>query len=407
VGHPDRQPVSAGEDAPGAAPLHGLRVLELASYVTGPYAAVLLAELGAEVVKVEERTKGDPFRGWGKGGYSATFRSVNRGKRSLGLDLRTAEGRRLLLELVDRADVLVCNFRPGVAERLGIGWEAVKARNPRLVYCAITGFGATGPYRERPGYDTVGQALSGLLSVVADLDAPKAPGISFSDHLTGLCACYGILGALVGRGISGRGTLVETSLLQATTTFLAENAARYFDDGVVPTRATRAEIAQAYAFVAGDGLPFVVHLSSPPKFFHGLTEAVDLPELREDPRFVDRKARVANYRELEALLTARFRTAPRDHWLKRLEAADVPSGPINRLDEVFADPGVAELDLVHEVSHPVAGPMRLLTGPVRIEGHDQARIAPPPLLGEHSEAVLGELGYDRTEIERLRREEVI
>ena len=407
MGHPDRQPVSAAGDAPGAGPLHGLRVLELASYVTGPYAAVLLAELGAEVVKVEERSKGDPFRGWGKGGYSATFRSVNRGKRSLGLDLRTADGRRLLLELADRADVLVCNFRPGVAERLGIAWEAVRARNPRLVYCAITGFGATGPYRERPGYDTVGQALSGLLSVVADLDAPKAPGISFSDHLTGLCACYGILGALVGRGISGKGTLVETSLLQATTTFLAENAARYFDDGVVPTRATRAEIAQAYAFVAGDGLPFVVHLSSPPKFFHGLTEAVDLPELREDPRFVDRPARVANYRELEALLAARFRTAPRDHWLRRLEAADVPSGPINRLDEVFADPGVVELDLVHEVRHPVAGPMRLLTGPVRIEGHDQARIAPPPLLGEHSEAVLAELGYDRTEIERLRREEVI
>jgi crotonobetainyl-CoA:carnitine CoA-transferase CaiB-like acyl-CoA transferase len=407
VGHPDRRPVSAAAPNPAAGPLHGVRVLELASYVTGPYASVLLAELGAQVVKVEERTKGDPFRGWGTGGYSPTFRSVNRGKRSLGMNLRTPEGRRLLLELVDRADVLVCNFRPGVAERLGIGWRAVRERNPRLVYCAITGFGATGPYRDRPGYDTVGQALSGLLSVVADLDAPRAPGISFSDHLTGLCACYGILGALVGRSISGRGTLVETSLLQATTTFLAENAARYFDDGVVPTRATRAEIAQAYAFVAGDGLPFVVHLSSPPKFWHGLTEAIDQPELREDPRFVDRAARVANYGELEALLADHFRTAPRDQWLRRLEAADVPAGPINRLDEVFADPGVVELDLVHEIRHPVAGPMRLLTGPVRIEGQDQAAIAPPPLLGEHSEAILEEFGYDRREIERLRREEVI
>ena len=219
---------------PAGAPLRGLRVVEIASYVTGPYAAALLADLGADVVKVEERTKGDPFRGWGKGGYSPTFRSVNRGKRSMGLDIRTAAGRDAVLGLIDRADVLIENHRPGVMDRLGLGYAAVTARNPRLVYCSISGFGETGPYRDRPGYDTVGQAVSGLLGLLTDLDAPLPMGISLSDHLTGVFACYGILAALVGRGIDGAGRRVETSLLRATTAFIAENAARYFDEGESP-----------------------------------------------------------------------------------------------------------------------------------------------------------------------------
>ncbi|MGH3504040.1 MAG: CaiB/BaiF CoA transferase family protein [Nocardioidaceae bacterium] len=397
MGHPDR---GLG------APLDGVRVIELASYVTGPYAGVLLAELGADVIKVEERLHGDPFRGWGAGGYSPTFRSVNRGKRSVGMNLRTDAGRAALLTMVERADVLIENFRPGVAERLGVGYETVRGRNPRLIYCSISGFGSSGPYRDRPGYDTVGQAVSGLLSLLTDLDHPQVMGISLSDHLTGLFACYGILGGLVGRHTTGRGRRIETSLLQATTTFLAENATRYFEDGAVPTRETRARIAQAYAFVAGDGLPFVVHLSSPVKFWKGLTEAVGRPDLRDDSRFVDRQARIAHYVELEAILADCFRGAPRADWLRRLEAADVPAGPINRLDEVFADPGVAELGLVHDVQHPRAGSTRVLGGAVDVEGHDESA-TPPPLLGEHTEQVLRELGHDQAAIERLRRDEVI
>lgn len=298
MGHPDRSlsEVDAAAAVPAAigAPLRGVRVLELASYVTGPYASALLADMGADVIKVEERTQGDPFRGWGKGGYSSTFRSVNRGKRSLAIDLRTDAGREAAQAIADRADVLIENYRPGVVDRLGLAYASVRARNPRIVYCSISGFGSSGPYRDRPGYDTVGQAM-GLLGLLTDFEAPKAMGISLSDHITGIFACTGILAALVGRGATGRGRRVETSLLQATTAFVAENAARYFDDGEVPSRATRARIAQAYAFVGGDGGAFVIHLSSPPKFWQGLTEAVGRTDLRDDPRFVDRAARVHHY----------------------------------------------------------------------------------------------------------------
>jgi crotonobetainyl-CoA:carnitine CoA-transferase CaiB-like acyl-CoA transferase len=275
------------------------------------------------------------------------------------------------------------------------------------VYCSISGFGSLGPYRDRPGYDTVGQAMSGLLGMTTDFEAPVTMGISFSDHITGEAAAYGILAALVGRGATGTGRKVETSLLQATTAFLAENAARYFDEGEVPTRATRARIAQAYAFVAGDGGPFVVHLSSPPKFWEGLTNAVGRPDLYADPRFVDRAARIRNYDELAGILGDIFRSAPRADWLAKLEANDVPAGPINRFDEVFADPGVQALGMVRTVRHPSFGAMRLLAGPVTVSGHDEATIGPPPLLGEQTDEILAELGLATADIERLRNSEVI
>ena len=184
-----------------SAPLAGLRVIELANYVTGPHAAALLADLGAEVIKLEEPVQGDPFRGYGKGGYAPPFRSVNRGKRSLALDLRSEEGKAIALELIDRADVFVENFRPGAVDRLGLGWDVLRERNPKLVYCSISGFGSSGPYRNRPGYDTVGQAVSGLLGLLTDMDDPKPMGLSLSDHITGEAAAIAILGALVGRGI--------------------------------------------------------------------------------------------------------------------------------------------------------------------------------------------------------------
>lgn len=261
-----------------AGALEGIKVLELANYVSGPFAGVLLSDLGADVIKIEEPKHGDPFRGWGAAEYSPTFGSVNRNKKSVTLDLKSKEGLETALRLADQADVLIENFRTGTLERLGLGYDVLAKRNPRLIYCSITGFGRTGPYANRPGYDTVGQAMSGLLGLLTDRSAPQPMGISLSDHLTGMVASYGILGALMARTRTGKGQRVETSLLQATMSLLGENAARYFENGEVPARATRARSAQVFGFVGSDGKPFVVHLSSPPKFWEGLANVVGHPD---------------------------------------------------------------------------------------------------------------------------------
>jgi crotonobetainyl-CoA:carnitine CoA-transferase CaiB-like acyl-CoA transferase len=255
-----------------AGALAGIRVIEAASYVTGPFASQLLADMGAEIVKIEEPKRGDPFRGWGERNYAATFCSLNRNKRSVTLDLRAAEGRNIAFKLASSADVLIQNFRPGVMEKRGLGYDDLKQANPKLVYCSISGFGPKGPYRDMPGYDTVGQARSGLLSLLTDPGKPQGMGISFSDHLTGMYACYGILCALMNRVLTGKGQHVETSLLRASISFVGENAARYFETGHVPRRKHRTTTAGVFAFEDCNGLPFVLHMSSPDKFWQNMFE---------------------------------------------------------------------------------------------------------------------------------------
>jgi crotonobetainyl-CoA:carnitine CoA-transferase CaiB-like acyl-CoA transferase len=372
--------------------LAGVTVLEFASYVSGPYAGMMLADLGAEVIKIESPNGGDAFRGWGPADYSATFGSVNRNKKSVVLDLKTEEGARAAFELALEADVLIENLRTGAMDRLGLGYAAVSAKNPRLVYCSITGFGGTGPYAQRPGYDTVGQAMSGLLSLLTDLDDPKGMGISLSDHLTGMMGAYGILGALMARNLTGKGQRVETSLLEATAAFLGENAARFFEDGKTPSRATRTKTALVFAFTDRDGKPFVVHLSSPPKFFAGLARVAGHEHWIEDPRFKTKKDRQINYDTLKEQLQAIFRTGKRADWLRKLLENDVPSGPIYQLDEVFADPQVQHLGLVRSVPHPKLGEVKLVGGGVSLSDTPTAIRSAAPALGEHNDEILARIG---------------
>jgi len=371
-----------------AGALDNVRVLEFASYVSGPFAGMLLSDLGAEVIKVETPDGGDPFRMWGKTDYNGTFGSMNRNKKSVTLDLKTKDGQAAARKLALTADVIIENFRAGAMDRLGLGYDALAAENPRLVYCSITGFGSDGPYRNRPGYDTVGQAMSGLLAVLTDRKAPQPMGISLSDHVSGTFAAYGVLAALMARNTSGRGQRVETSLLQATLAFLGENAANYFEDGRVPSRATRCQRAQVFAFTAGDGLPFVVHLSSPEKFWQGLLIVIGRPDFATDERFKTREMRVRNYDALSAELTTAFQAKPRADWLKLLEQEDVPSGPLNTIDEVFADPQVLALGMRKDLPHRSRGTVSVVGNPVRLSATPPRVETSAPDLGQHNDELL-------------------
>jgi formyl-CoA transferase len=374
-------------DSRGA--LDGIRVIELANYVSGPYAGMMLADFGAEVIKIEVPGTGDPFRGWGAVDYSPTFGSVNRSKKSVVLDLKSEDGKADAARLIAGADIVVENFRPGTLERLGLGYDQCRAQNPRLIWCSITGFGNFGPLADRPGYDTVGQAMGGLLSVLTEMDAPKPMGISFSDHLAGMVACNGILAALQARHRTGRGQRVDTSLLEATVSFIGENAARHFENGEVPDRATRTHTAQVYAFVAGDRKPFVIHLSSPEKFWKGLAHVAGHPEWLDDPRFNPRKARQKNYDTLHRELARVFATRERAHWLARLTEEDVPSGPIYDFAEVFDDPQVEALKLRVRVPHPTRGTVDLVRNGVRLSDTPVRIESAAPDLGQHNRIILG------------------
>ncbi len=390
-----------------AGALDGIKILEMANYISGPFAAMLLADLGATVIKIEIPGQGDPFRGWGDVPYSPTFCSLNRNKQSLSLNVQEPQGKEIFMKLARDANVIIENMRPGVLDRMGIGYEAVRAVNEKIVYCSISGYGSDGPYSERPGYDTIGQAMGGLMSVLTDIDDPKGMGASLSDLLTGLYACYAVQGALIGRERKGIGQKVETSLLQATVAFGAENAVRYLASGVVPNRNTRVHMAQVYAFSAGDGLPFVIHMSSPQKFWHSLAKAIDRPELKDDPRFVNKEARIKNYNALHDILLEKFATGPRDHWLSLLKQHDVPSAPLLNLKEVFEDPQVNHLGMLVEMVHPRMGKVRLVGSGIRMSETPPQMSLPPPIAGEDTEQILAGLGYRVEAVAELKKLGVI
>ncbi|HEV8342938.1 MAG TPA: CaiB/BaiF CoA-transferase family protein [Candidatus Binatia bacterium] len=387
--------------------LKDITVIECATFVTGPYAAALLADLGARVIKVESPPDGDPYRYFAPDPFfSPNFAHLNRNKESLVLDLKTKKGKEICLSLIKKADVFVENFRPGTAERLGLGYDLLRALNLKLIYCSISAFGQSGPYADKPGFDTLGQAMSGLLSVLTDLEQPKVMGIALSDYTTGLSAGYGILGALMGRQRTGEGSKVETSLLQATLSFIGETAAGYLRTSEIPDRLARVKNAHAFAFLAKDELPLVVHCSVPEKFWSAFLKAIDRLDLAQNDRFRTREARRKHYPELERALEPTFATRTRSEWLTRLEENDVPAAPLYNVAEVLGDPQVKHLGLVEEVEHPKAGKLGFVGSPVSYTNISKQKATPPPLLGEQTAAILNELGYGQAEIKKLEKQGV-
>jgi len=365
--------------------LRSIRVVEQGTFITGPCAGMMLADLGADVVKIES-PEGDPYRSYQGKAYSPHFQAYNRNKRGVCLDLKASADREVFEGLIRDADVYIQNFRPGTAARLGAGAERLQAINPRLVYCSISGFGGSGPYVDRPSYDSVAQAVSGFLSVVVDQDRPRFLGPALADAITGIYAAYGVLGALFERGISGRGRVVEVSMLEAMAHFAVEPYAAYFALGQVPQSSDRPRLAQAYILRTADARLIAVHLSSLEKFWLGLTEAIAAPQIRNDPRFATRQGRIDHYDELGTVLDVEFRRRPLAEWVVRLDAQDVPYAPINSVDAVVNDPQVQHLDLVVPVEHAHAA-RQAIRPAVSFDGVRAASVSAAPLLDEHGEAI--------------------
>jgi crotonobetainyl-CoA:carnitine CoA-transferase CaiB-like acyl-CoA transferase len=374
--------------------LRGIRIVEQGTFITGPCAGMMLADLGADVIKIES-PGGDPYRSYQGDLYSPHFQAYNRNKRSIVCDLKKSADKELFERLVSEADVYVQNFRPGTAEKLGAGPERLRTLNPRLVYCSISGFGADGPYAERPSYDSVAQALSGFLSVVVDRERPRFLGPALADAITGIYAAYGVLGALYERSQTGRGSLVEISMLEAMAHFAVEPFAAYFALGMTPKSTDRPRLAQAYILRTSDEQLLAIHLSSLEKFWRGLTQALEAPELDADPRFSERLARIDNYEALGEEIDRRFRKRTLTEWAQRLNAHDVPFAPINGIDSVVKDPQAKHLGLVVPVESFREGGRFAVRPALQFNGERATLVSAAPLLDQHGSEIRAALSKDK------------
>lgn len=381
-------------------PLRGVRVLDLTRYLAGPFCTMLLGDMGADVVKVEPLSGGREFGG-GPTQANYFFLSVNRSKRSATLDLRMPAGREAFRRLAAQADVVVENFRPTVMAELGLGADALRAANPRLIYCNVSGFGADGPYAERPGFDQIAQGMSGLMSVTGT-EQPTRVGIAIGDVLAGIFAAHGIALALFHRERSGVGQVVTTSLLEALVGVLSWSAGIYFATGTPPPLAgNHHPLAAPYGVHRARDRAFNIACGND-RQWRALCTVLELPELLDDPRFATPLARVAERAALTAALEARLATRDAADWVARLNAADVPSGPINDMAEVFADPQVRAREMLVELPHPELGMLQTTGVPVKLSASPGAIERLPPAHGADTEAVLGEYGFSRAELAALR-----
>jgi crotonobetainyl-CoA:carnitine CoA-transferase CaiB-like acyl-CoA transferase len=375
-------------------PLNGIRVLDLSRVLAGPYCTMVLGDLGADVIKVES-PEGDETRGWGPpfaAGESAYFLCVNRNKRSIVIDFKTEEGRNILHQLAQQSDVLVENFRPGTLARFSLDYESVFALNPNLIYCSITGFGQTGPLRDRPGYDFMIQAMGGLMSFTGEPDGePMKVGVAVTDLFAGQNAVIAILAALQARAQTGRGQHLDISLFDSQVGMLANVASNYLISGNLPQRYgnAHANIVPYQSFQASDAW-FIVAVGND-KQFEKLCGVVRNGQLASDPRFAANADRVRNREELIAILNPIFMQKTASEWLLALEAAAIPCGPINTLDKVFAEPQLEARAMLISMEHSQIRGLRLVGSPLKLSDTPVEYKLPPPTLGEHTQEILTEL----------------
>jgi len=397
-----------------AAPLTGIRVLDLTRVLAGPWCTQNLADLGADVIKIERPGAGDDTRVWGppylkdEQGHdtseAAYYLSTNRNKRSVALDIASARGADLVRQLATQSDVLVENFKVGGLKKYGLDYASLKAVNPRLIYCSITGFGQSGPYATRPGYDFMIQGMGGLMSITGERDdlpggGPQKAGVAVADLMTGMYATVGILAALHERARSGLGQYIDMALLDCQIAMLANQNLNYMTSGQTPARAGNAHpnLVPYQVFAAADG-HLIVAVGNDSQF-RAYTRAIGLPELADDARYDSNPKRVANRESLIPALAARMKQGKRDHWLHELEAAGVPAGPINTLAQVYQDTHVTVRGIRRDLPHPRAGTVPTVASPLRLSDSPVQYRRPPPLLGEHTEEVLRDaLGLDKDEI---------
>jgi crotonobetainyl-CoA:carnitine CoA-transferase CaiB-like acyl-CoA transferase len=388
---------------PHPGPLAGMRVLELAQIMAGPTCGIMLADLGADVIKVEKLPGGDDSRGYSEprvNGVSAPFLMLNRGKRGIALDLKQPEGRAILLRLVRGADVLVENFRRGTMEKLGLGYDVLAAENPALVYCAITGYGREGPYADKGGFDLVAQAFAGLMAITGEPGrSPVKCGSPVSDINAGILAALGVVAAYVQRLRTGRGQLVDTSLADAALQQTYWHAASYFATGVSPEPLGSAHVLTApyQAFTASDG--FIVIGGANQANWERITDVLGHPEWRGDPRFATNAARMSNRDALVAAMNGVLGQKPRAEWLALLDAAGVPAGPVHSVGEALTHPQTLARGMAVEIVHPEAGPTKAIGCPVHFSATPTRIDRPAPLLGEHTREVLRGSGYSDAEID--------
>ena len=387
--------------------LHGIKVIEIAQLMTGPTCGLMLADMGADVVKVEKLPGGDDSRTYGEpsiNGESAGFMILNRNKRSLALNLKAPGGIEVAKRLVAGADVVVENYRKGALDKLGLGYDVLSKLNPRLVYCAISGYGRTGPYADKGGFDLIAQGFSGIMSITGMPGGPPVKsGTSVADINAGILAALGIVTALLSRATTGRGQLVETSLMEAAIQQTYWQAAMFFATGVSPgpTGSAHPLTAPYQAYATRDGWVNVGGANQ--ANWERIARVIGRPELIEDVRFRTNSDRIRNLAELTPLVTEKLRERTSAEWIRDFEAAGVPVGPINRIGDMLADPQVAAREMVIEVDHPRAGRTKALGTPIKFPEARGDLTRPAPLFGQHTREILGQLGYSAAEIEALQQ----